>query len=76
MTVLAVQAPETVISGEGGWHAEIYHSHTIIKVAPQGDGISAAVAQLVPAEQLRLWTLEWVYQTDAGWDVYVFEHTG
>lgn len=72
MSPLAQTEPKDIATGVG-WRADIYQTHILLRVAPDGEDVGAAVKALVAPKQLRFWTLEHVYEDEFGWDVYVFE---
>ena len=69
--LIAIAQPAAVASGSQ-WHADIYRTHIVLRVGPMGS-VTAAVEHCVAPTQLRFWNLEWIFEDEFGWDVYLFE---
>lgn len=75
MTVISpagVDVDAYVISGPG-WHARHRDGYVTLAVDTERLDVSEAIIALLPAHRRRLWTLEFSFENELGWDVYLLE---
>jgi hypothetical protein len=59
-------------AGEG-WSALIFPSGVVLAVSPAGDILPRALSELFRPVDMSQWVTEWMFEDDAGWDVYHVE---
>lgn len=70
----ALMAEPAEVIGGVGWRAEVHYAHILLAVDPlYADRLAGAVSKLIAKPQRRFWTVEFMYEDDHGWDVYLIE---
>jgi hypothetical protein len=69
--VSTVSIPGSSLATGDGWYAEIQLSSMYLSVSPVGDMLPDALETLLSPTQRMFWTIQWSYEDEAGWDVYL-----
>lgn len=70
MSIPVLAAEEAV--GDG-WKAIIFPSRIVVAIDPQGDNLPRALRELLHPIDMQRWATDWVFEDQAGWNVYHVE---
>lgn len=72
----AMLLEEPVLVRGDGWRAQVHSDHIDLSVAPTGDPLPQAIAELFAPSQRRYWHAEWTGEGAEGWENYRLERVG
>lgn len=68
----AEPADAYVITGPG-WVARSRDGYTLLAVDSERLDVSEAIIAILPIHRRRRWTVEYAFENEIGWDVYLLE---